>query len=76
MQQQSALKCVYLVDSRSVTARDRLYLGVSLLLTDETVSRQAKFGYTSVPDVFDQCADLIGFRNVVRGTVEIAQMTT
>lgn len=46
------------------------YLGVSLLLTDETISRQAEFSYSSIPDVFDQGSDLVGFGNVVGCTAE------
>lgn len=49
---------------------DQFYLGISFLLTDETVSRQAELGNASIPDVFDQCTDLICFRNVVRRAAE------
>lgn len=48
----------------------QFYLGVSLQLVYEAVSREAEFGNTRVPDVFDQRADLIGFRNVVRRTTD------
>lgn len=44
--------------------------GVSLHLTDESVSRQAQFGDSCVPDVFNQRADLISFGDVVRRTAE------
>ena len=50
--------------------RDQFYLGVSLQLTDEAVGGEAEFGDTRVPDVFDQRADLICFRDVVRCTTE------
>lgn len=50
--------------------QNQFYLGVSLLLADEAVSRQTELGNTCVPNVFDQCADLICFRNIVRCTME------
>lgn len=53
---------------------DQFYLGVSLLLTDEAVCREAQFGNSCVPDIFDQRSDLISFRDVVRCTMEKAQI--
>ena len=47
-----------------------MYLGMRLQLTDEAVGGEAEFGNTCVPDVFDQRADLIRFRDVVRRTAE------
>lgn len=49
---------------------DNFYLGMSLKLTDEAVGGEAEFGNPCVPDVFDQRADLVCFRDVVRRTTE------
>lgn len=46
------------------------YPGMSLHLTDESVSREAQFGDPCVPDVFNQRADFISFGDIVRRTAE------
>lgn len=50
--------------------RHQLYLGVGLHLTDEAVGGQAEFGNACVPDVFDQRADFVCFRDVVGRTAD------